>query len=181
MRARLFGPARRPNLRIAADVKAKRLGKAGREAMLRALDALTGEFFEEASAHLRAALLSTYTAEAVATVRADIAKRTEGIGRRLADLERQHAEHRRVMSSVDALVAAADATESAVARLHATYGSTDPELLAEPVAEPVLGKAALPGAEVHELEPVPAPQPEEPDDLSVEILVEGEDEPLGST
>ena len=175
VRARVFGPARRPNLRIPADVKAKRLGKAGREAMLRALDAITGEFFEEASTHLRSALLTTYSDHALGGVRTELAARQEGIGRRLADLERQHAEHRRVMDAVESLTAAAASTEASVGRLRETYGSTDPELLVEPVVDELIEEL-----EIEVLEPAPAPEVLVEEDLPELELIEEEDEPLES-
>ncbi|MDF1798819.1 MAG: GTPase domain-containing protein [Planctomycetota bacterium] len=135
VRARLFGPASRPNLRIPAEVKAKRLGKAGREAMLRALDSITGEFFVEASEHLRTAMLAAYTEHAQERVLGELSARKEGVGRRLADLDRQHAEHRAVMDNLERLGAAVRIADTDVARLREHYGSAEPHRLVEPVED----------------------------------------------
>ena len=188
VRARVFGSANRPNLRVPAEVKAKRLGRAGREAMLRALDAITGEFFEEVGAHLRAHLLEAYAEHAVAGVEAELATRREGLTRRRTDLERQHEEHSRVMDRLDALTAAAATAGVEVEGLRDQYGSADPEALSEPVDElqplppaPTAGDDAPAAADGPVVDESPGAELELalelPPELPGELPTEGEPEP----
>jgi len=147
MQTRLFGPKSRPNLRIAKADKTKRLGKLGREAMLRALDAATGGFFDEASAHIRTELLEAYTRRATTLAAEAIANKLEGNQRRRADLMRQHEEHRAVIENFDALLGFASHAKSSVDDLWQEYGTADPDSLIEPVEE-------LPQIELEPMPPV---------------------------
>lgn len=161
MQKRLFGPANRPNLRISKVDKEKRLGRAGREAMLRALDAATGTFFDEAREHIRGELLEAYTRRASALAVEAIGKKLAGNERRRVDLQRQHDEHRAVIDNFDALLAFAREAKHSVENLWSEYGTADPSSLKEPVPEHADEVQEL------ELEPQP-PATDELPDLPIE-------------
>ena len=134
-----FGPHQRPSNRISKADKDKRLGRPGREAMLRAVDAATAEFFDAAAAHLEHDLFETYALRATDLCGAALAKKLEGVQRRHTDLERQQAEHRAILDNLDDLLSRASTATLAVETLWEEYGDTDPAQLKAPLSPPVDG------------------------------------------
>ena len=133
VRAKLFGPANRPTNDILAATKDKRLGKAGRVAMLNSLAESREQFFETCSAQLHDAFLEAYSSSALGTLESLVAHKFVGVTRRHEDLQRQFTEHRLVLDNLDRLTAASEAASTAVGGLWQQYGDTDPHLLKLPL------------------------------------------------
>ena len=161
VRRRLLGSAARPDQRVPRALKQRRLGHFGKDAMFTALEASRREFFERVHQLQRARILGEYSSLTTEALQNRFQAEREIVGDVRRELEQQMKRLRKVLNHVTTLQAETDRAIASIDELSASYGQTDPALLAQPLDE--ADAAALPapvvdrdpaGLEVQEDAPV---------------------------
>lgn len=138
---RLFGP--NEGAPIARQVKLRKLGDVGRDAIHDQVEDAFDDFFDGALDHLANHVLTLYIQALRKTIRSELRKVADSTALRRATVERRLSELREVSTSLAAVQdVVVDATAS-LGELSRRYGETDPELLQQPVSdvdEQVLGE-----------------------------------------
>jgi len=139
VRERLLGSPNSPSLRLTPEVKAKRLGDEGREAIRRELDLYKGRFFHETVQYIHRRVIGEYASASVEAMAETLRERDQRLENRLDDVVTRLMEHRKVLAHLATLRTQTSRAQGRIEDLTVEYGSTEPELLIQPV-----GSTALP-------------------------------------
>lgn len=151
VRNRIFGSANSPSLRIPIEIKNRRLGPEGREAIRRELDLYKGRFFHETVQHIHRHLIGQYATAAVEGMSDALRRRDADLEGRMETVVGKLMEHRKVLAHLSTLRGQTEKAGRAVAALTDEYGETEPEMLIQPVPA-TEGPRAVPA-----LGPLPPP------------------------
>ena len=180
VREKLFGAPGSPSLRLSPEVKSRRLGEDGREAIRRELDLYKGRFFHQTVQHIHHLVIGQYTAAACEAMRSCLRVRDEELEAQLTDVVANLMRHRKVLAHLSSLRQQTERISGEVDALTDEYGGTEPERLIEPLASgglptiPPMGPLLTPTVEA----PVEAPvEPSvEPSTEAVPTVEVGRDE-----
>ncbi|MCB9897458.1 MAG: dynamin family protein [Planctomycetes bacterium] len=131
MRRRVFGAAEDQG--IARQVKARKLGEPGRDALQDLLEDAFDTFFDAALEHLSSRVLKLYVAALRKSIKNELRKAHDNTSLRKASVERRLAELVEVSHAFERLAGAVKRATTGLADLSNRYGETDPELLDQPI------------------------------------------------
>lgn len=158
LRLRLFGDTENPSLRIPIDVKDRRIGKEGRDALRRELDIYKGRFFHETVQHVQRILVSRYGESAVDNMISALNERDLVLEAQLDNTVSSLMEHRKVLAHLATLQTTMERATGAISELAEQYVSAEPAMLIRPVDEVALGETEPDVT----LQPVPPPSQQAP-------------------
>jgi len=164
IRARLFGPADHPTVRVSTADKSGRLGAPAKEAMKRAADRARGNIFADWNEAIRGGVLAEQAAAVAKSLRETIEQRTRSLSDRITKLEK---DIRTIADHSERIQILGRATQDTAERLE--------ELRVEHAE--VLGDALLVPAARGELAEVGSVGESEGEDESEESLVVLEEDP----
>ena len=164
VRTRLFGEANSPSLRIPVELKNRRIGPEGREAIRRELDLYKGRFFHETVQHIHRHLILQYASAAVEGMGDALRKRERELEEQMECVVGRLMEHRKVLAHLSTLRGHTDKARGAIAELSEEYGETEPEMLIQPVGGPEHSIAPLATPEIGTILVPQVPPSEAPDD-----------------
>ena len=136
LRARLFGDNQNPAARISIEVKDKKIGKEGREAIRRELDLYKGRFFHETVQHVHRHLVGQYVDHSVASMKDVLKERDVVLDKQLDEIVAELMEHRKVLAHLSTLKGGLEQASASVEELAAEYGRTEPSMLIQPLPAP---------------------------------------------
>jgi len=125
VRRRMFGPSNAPSLPIAAVLKSKRIGQAGREVMENVTSKQFNVLLNTASTELPTELVGNFAAEFVGPMDEAVSACSQRATEKLADLDARLAGVRRILAEFTTLGEHVDRTTAAVEVLKDRFGFED--------------------------------------------------------
>lgn len=135
VRRRIFGTPDAPTASIAPEVKAKRLGDAGRAALRASFSSRLDTWFPGAVETMTKAAAAAYAPRLIGGVKSDVRTLEEEGTRRIADTDRKLANFGRIVDDVAALQKAMRDGLKVVDSLTKKWAETDPDLLVRPIEQ----------------------------------------------
>ncbi len=162
LRTKLFGDIENPSLRIPIEVKDRRIGKEGRDALRRELDLYKGRFFHETVQHVHRILVGRYGEAAVEAMMGSLKARDNALDTKLDSVVSRLMEHRKVLAHLTTLRSSMERASQSVDDLSTQYGGTEPSMLIQPVPEPSEAEREVtlqpnPAASTSAVSPSPSP------------------------